>query len=362
MIVFLFRPSPQVPKPSLAAALKCFEACRYAVYLLRAQITAKNVDLTWIFTQSIFMAINTLLWTLSFAEVRKQNPKAEVQAHLATGLEAIDLAASRWPGVASAHELYVHITSAILKIYDKDGDVAISEDSPSDAASPANTLQNDSNRSRTTSPATFSNSSLETPPDRVAPFGYFNQTARRSVEQPPPLPYKVTPDIPASSVSPAVSPPAAQHINGDNRLMPQQILANISHNASISIDPLSQFRPLPTDFENIAIAGWNPAFTSAGQSMPFAAYTSPMATQLQGGNMYPQATDYGYSDPNENLGDQAAEFLNPNYWNEPVYQQGGLTSQQQLELLQNLETSGMEDIEMMIEAGNRVWNPQSQTS
>ena len=79
MIVFLYRPSPQVPRPSLEAAQKCFDACEFNIYMQREQITKKNVDLTWIFTQSIFMAINTMLWSLSYVEVRHKHKREAVE-------------------------------------------------------------------------------------------------------------------------------------------------------------------------------------------------------------------------------------------------------------------------------------------
>jgi hypothetical protein len=55
MVVFLYRPSPQVPRPSLQAAIECFDACKFNIYMTRQQIETKSVDLTWIFTQAIFI-------------------------------------------------------------------------------------------------------------------------------------------------------------------------------------------------------------------------------------------------------------------------------------------------------------------
>lgn len=118
MVVFLFRPSPQVPEPSVRAAEKCFEASEFNVHVQREQIETKSVDLTWIFTQSLFMALNTLLWALSYPEIRKQHPKSEVENHLRTAQDAIFLASERWPGVDSALGLYDTLIQACLKAYD----------------------------------------------------------------------------------------------------------------------------------------------------------------------------------------------------------------------------------------------------
>lgn len=119
MIVFLYRPSPQVPRPSLSAALKCFDACEYNIYMHREQISKGNVDLTWIFTQSLFMAINTLLWSLSYVEVRRKHKRQDVEKHLEIAMEGIQLASDRWPGVASAVQLYHNLIIAIMKVYEK---------------------------------------------------------------------------------------------------------------------------------------------------------------------------------------------------------------------------------------------------
>jgi len=140
-----------------------------------------------------------------------------------------------------------------------------------------------------------------------------------------------------------------------------QASSRAPHNPSISTDPLSHFRPLPTDFGNITMGGWNPAYSTSNQTSPYSAYSSPMMPQYQQSQEYSQGPEYGYADQTGNMGQQAMEYLNPNYWNEPVYHQGGLNSAQQLELLQSLETSGMGDIEMMIQASEQVFNPQSRT-
>ena len=123
MIVMLFRPTPQVPEPSVRAAQQCFEACKFNIHVQRQQISAKSVDLTWVFVQALFMAINGMLWSLSFQPIRQEYPKAEVDSYLETALEAIYLASMKWPGVESALELYIVLVEACRKAY---GDVETS--------------------------------------------------------------------------------------------------------------------------------------------------------------------------------------------------------------------------------------------
>ena len=120
MVVMLFRPTPQVPEPSVRAARQCFEACKFNIHVQRQQISAKSVDLTWVFVQTLFMCINGMLWSLSFHAIRQEHPKAEVDSYLETVLEAIYLASMRWPGVESALELYIVLVEACRKAYDGD--------------------------------------------------------------------------------------------------------------------------------------------------------------------------------------------------------------------------------------------------
>jgi len=79
MIVFLFRPSPQVPKPSVRAAILCYDASAYNIKMQDRQMDNPSVDITWIFLQSLFMAVNTILWTISYPEVRTLHSKEELE-------------------------------------------------------------------------------------------------------------------------------------------------------------------------------------------------------------------------------------------------------------------------------------------
>lgn len=137
MIVFLYRPSPQIPRPSLDAARKCFDASVYNVYMQRRQIALRSVDLTWAFAQSLFMALNAILWALSYPEIRREHSKAEVEKDINVAQEAIYLASQRWPGVESALELYDHLVVACLKVYDGFGDAPYITDPASNKTSPA---------------------------------------------------------------------------------------------------------------------------------------------------------------------------------------------------------------------------------
>ena len=82
MVIFLHRPSPQIPEPSASAARICVAAALYNIRLQREQIANKSVDLTWVFTQTLFMELNTVLWALSYPEVRRENPRQEIEEYV----------------------------------------------------------------------------------------------------------------------------------------------------------------------------------------------------------------------------------------------------------------------------------------
>jgi hypothetical protein len=141
MIIFLCRPSPQIPHPSVHAARLCFDAARFNIHFQKEQIDSKSADTTWVFTQQLFMAINTALWAMSYAEIREDYPKPEIERDLNLALEALWWASKRWPGVESALELYTTLVQACLKAYDGDSRASYGVGSPlhhANTASPQN--------------------------------------------------------------------------------------------------------------------------------------------------------------------------------------------------------------------------------
>ncbi|KAF2223162.1 fungal-specific transcription factor domain-containing protein [Elsinoe ampelina] len=367
MIAFLYRPSPQIPKPSLTGAIKCFDAAKYNIFMTREQIKRKNVDLTWIFTQAIFMAINTMLWSLSYEQVRKQNPRHEVEQILQTGMQNILIAVDRWPGVASAHALYIHIIEAILKIYDKDGDVPISTGTPSDAPSPLAASTDSLSRSRTTSPPFLPPQGT---PDQAPPFGYFNHPAKRAdVSQPSSIPHHLgmTPPPHTSPSQLPTSSPSYQYTSTNSPESTKSIPSSSNISDTLPI-PQSQFQALPNDFNNMAMTWTQPQYHRPAPStiQPYDPYIMPQQyQQAQPPTTYPppQSYDFGYPlttrGTNQSLQQSANEFLDPNFWNQTSndMQGFGLNLNQQMELMQSLETTGMGDIEMMIEGAQRLFPP-----
>ena len=131
MTIFLHRPSPQIPEPSASAARICIEAALFNIRLQREQIANKSVDLTWVFTQTLFMELNTVLWALSYPEVRKEKSRLVVEEHVRLAKDGIALASERWPGVESALGLYENLVTACLKVYNGSSEASYVIGSPS---------------------------------------------------------------------------------------------------------------------------------------------------------------------------------------------------------------------------------------
>ncbi|KAF7559542.1 hypothetical protein G7046_g4623 [Stylonectria norvegica] len=118
MKIFMYRPSPQVPKPSSRAAMICFDSSRFIINLSTKQMEIGNTDITWVFLLTVNMCLNTLLWTVSFPEVRQAHPREEVEDLVNTALDVLDQCAERWPGTASATQLYAIFSKACLQSYE----------------------------------------------------------------------------------------------------------------------------------------------------------------------------------------------------------------------------------------------------
>lgn len=346
MVVFLYRPSPQVPRPSLQAAIECFDACKFNIYMTRQQIETKSVDLTWIFTQAIFMAINTMLWTLSYSEVRRLHHHDEVEGHLRVAMESIELSAERWPGVASALELYKNLIAACMKIYEKDGDVPIAAGSPSDSASVvSNNLVEGVNRSRTTSPATASTASITTPSE--PPFGYLP-----TQDQQPLFGFTTSQTLPSlQQTSPGSQPPSLH--TSPQQPAPQPYMQNASKSSIDSNIPdfnapvNTQFNSLPTTYAELP--QWTPTFSMPRQET----YSMPPVSQA----LWSPAWNETYA---ANRGYPMADYLYPQ-WSIEQNRGMGLNQEQQLELMQSFEANETAKIEAMIQQSNQIFRPHYQT-
>ncbi|KAF2129218.1 hypothetical protein P153DRAFT_375750 [Dothidotthia symphoricarpi CBS 119687] len=342
MIVFMYRPSPQVPRPSCQAAIRCYDACEYNIYMTEQQIENRSVDVTWIFVQAIFMCINTMLWTLSYSEVRRLHSREDVEQHLGVAMKSIRLSSERWPGVKSAIELYCNLIDACMRIFDKDGDIPIAAGTPSDSASIVSSSMVDGiNRSRTTSPATASTVSVSTPPEKVSPpFGYlptqnhqlFKFDSPHSTVQ---NPFNTSPNGDHASLQ---VPPQRPSLQPYTDFSPK---ASIDTNMPMyNFPPPAQFTPLPTTFDEMP--QWTPTF-SMPQQEQFGMHTMPMASPLYNESY---AANHGY---------EVADYLNPG-WSQDA-RGTGLNQQQQEELMHDFEMNETSNIEAMIQQSYQIFRP-----
>ncbi|GKZ22150.1 hypothetical protein AbraIFM66951_007001 [Aspergillus brasiliensis] len=331
MIVFMFRPSPQVPEPSVDAARKCYDASVFNVAMQREQIATGSVDLTWIFTQSLFMALNTILWSLSYPDIRKEHPIDEVKGHLGVALEAIVLAAQRWPGVESALVLYRSLVSACLRAYATEESFVVH--SPSNHATPSST-QDVTTPLSVSSPASTSasfhsqgaraaNSSI---PESSASAGTFS----RGPSADPSFSFSQ-----GSTSSPIAteSLKAAQHPSWDAQLTPQSVSTTTqpsysspqSYNvptpsyADLPFDPTTPYNPFPSVVPGLP--GWDPNFNLASTTSSHLAYVDATVDPM---NWI------------ETIGDQYSQYTNGAY-PMPPWRGRTLSHQEQMELMETLE-------------------------
>lgn len=357
MIAMLFRPTPQIPRPNLVAAQRCYAAVVSNIYMHRAQIQTRSVDLTWIFTQAMFLTINTVLWTLSYYEVRKEHPREEVKEHMDVALHCIKQAVERWPGVASAIALYENLIRACMKIYDKDGDIPIAAGSPAESGPGGS-------RSQTTSPV----SSPSVPDVSVKQEFTLLQpeTSSIHVDEPPPfgfvrhpsystqggtLPTMQAPTTPGNlaPLSAYDSPESASNSRKptDNRSSTHSYgnISNFSYEPD-QFNPAQYDNPLPTYNNEF---NWNPNFNLSQGASPLTVpalspFDQPSGTtdmDMMNNLIPPNYSDYLYP-PSYDI-DRAAT---------------GLNQEQHSELMHNLEIEGMRDIQQMITAQNGVFYPQ----
>ncbi|ETS87228.1 hypothetical protein PFICI_01056 [Pestalotiopsis fici W106-1] len=175
MVVGLHRPSPQVPKPSATSALKCFDSVAFVINISSKQVMASAIDVTWVFLLTLYMSVNTILWTVaSYPEVRAAHSRDEVQELINVCLDIIDSCAERWPGTSAASKLYGKFAEACLRSYDARGTPIMS--SSSVFGTPSSQPDTNSPSSEVTNATTISKNSGPPPMFNPPQFGYvFNQ-------------------------------------------------------------------------------------------------------------------------------------------------------------------------------------------
>lgn len=293
----------------------------------KRQAETNLIDITWIFTQAIFMALNTVLWCLSYPSIRQQHPLEEVQLHIQDALTAIELCADRWPGVRSAQQLYENLVLGCLKAYDAD---KVGE-SPATSDYVSTTTQDISSSASgfANSPASTANTSLygaQSPQSihSVHTAGTINQTF-----QPAPGSY----NDPAKQ---SYQPEAIQSISQPQGLEAQYISPNMP-----SFDPQSMLYNLP-GFDPRPTANYT-LNTSQGPSTWTSAAMVPGVIPGINGSPDMNYDELPYLAP---FGQEYSRYMHQTY--SSTYQTQSLSRQQQMELMTSLEQSQLPDVSNLV--------------
>jgi hypothetical protein len=309
MRVFLFRPSPQVPKPSVRSAIICYDASAYLIKLQSKQVDSATVDITWIFLLALFMALNTILWSISYPEVRALHNKEELEEHIDIAIDVIAKCRERWPGTAAASNLYSKLAKACLRSYDSTPPSSLSANSPS-SLTDNNSPSASEHSSATNGSLAHSQNAFSSP--------QFSYVFHQVPEQLPEFDYG-TPPPPVytgfRSNSIFENPPSGQ---SDRRF--------------------SYFPPdfvQPSALPNV----WNP--------MPLPQEPDPAQnTMIADPTYFMQPMPYSFNNP---------LYTDPGY--DINMRQGSLSQEQQVELMQNLETYGLTEIENIMNLSAQYENP-----
>lgn len=316
MLVFLYRPSPQIPKPSVRAAKICYNASIYNISMQINQIETKSIDLTWIFTQSLFMALNTVLWALSYKEIRDEHPLDEVESYVGMAREGIVMASKRWPGVESALELYQYLIEACLKGYDNDhGPLSLTPNRPSPAPSQEVTTPPPLS-SPSTVVSSISSSRTEYIRSSTSPFNYAVEHDHQA--RSPAL----------STFTSSDSLQTLQSKPFQNASLHQPNLPFATAYSSHFFDPASFFNPLPSTMPGMP--QWSSSASTASTAETIAATSGAAGS-------YP-AFDHDYY--LGSIGDQYSQYLHAPYISQDPIQ--SLSQEQQYTLLQKIESTALQ--------------------
>lgn len=298
----------------------------------REQTITGSVDLTWIFTQSLFMVFNIVLWTLSYPEIRKEHPIEEVQRYLDMALEVIVYAAERWPGVQSALLLYKRLVAACLKAYNTEESFVVH--SPSNHPTPTSSQgvmspPAMSSPSSTTTTSFYSqthrpnhsigdNASTGTvsrghSADPTAPISQGPQALTPPAQATDPLKESGVPQLPSAyDMQEAARGTAPQ-------FTPQGYCAPGALYPDMPIDPSTPYNTMPSVVPGLQ--GWDPSFSLASTTASHLAYIDATVDPMQW---------------TTSIGDQYSQYFNEPF-PVPPWRERTLSQQEQIELMASLE-------------------------
>ncbi|KAJ5089408.1 hypothetical protein N7532_008092 [Penicillium argentinense] len=331
IVILMYRPSPQIPEPSTNAAKICYDAATFNIAMHREQMITSSVDLTWIFTQSLFMVLNTVLWTLSYPEIRKEHPVDEVQGYLDMALEVIVFAAERWPGVQSALLLYKRLVAACLKAYDTEESFVVH--SPSNHPTPTSsqgvmTPPAMSSPSSTTTASFYSHQNYRPGNPSIGDASSTGTLSRGhsadpsiSFQEPTPPAFTADP-LKTTGMSHAfgMQPPSTTTPGtNDSQYTTQAYCAPAALYPDVSIDPNTPYNAIPSVVPGLQ--GWDPNFSLASTTAGHLAYIDASVDPMQW---------------TSSIGDQYSQYFNEPF-PVPPWRERTLSQQEQIELMASLE-------------------------
>jgi len=120
IIIFMYRPSPQVPQPSPHATMTCYDRAVENVALEKQMYELQTVDLTWVFLHQIYTVTLTIIWTTYDPQIRKLHPRQEVEGHIGSQIQLLMSLSGLWPGAEAAADLFARLAVVAMRSYDAD--------------------------------------------------------------------------------------------------------------------------------------------------------------------------------------------------------------------------------------------------
>lgn len=118
-IMLLYRPSPQIPRPTQDAARTCFDSAMEIIRISADLHRFTSMDYTWLSAHSIFVAAITILYSLW------TNPAVTVASHTELCFERVNTAeqlleylGKTWSVAHSAREKLSHLIRIAVEGYD----------------------------------------------------------------------------------------------------------------------------------------------------------------------------------------------------------------------------------------------------
>jgi hypothetical protein len=316
----------------------CYDAVADNIKAQRKQADTAMVDITWIFIVTVFMAVNTILWTISYPEVRALHSKAELEDLIEIALDIVSKCDERWPGSAAASRVYSKLSRACLRSYETSENShppsSLSANSPS-SLTDANSPSASEHSSATTGSIAHSNKPYHSPPQ----FGYvFDQ-----------LPEQI---------------PVFDYSNGLQQHQPS-FRSNSIFATPPGLNSDRRFSYFPPDFthpQNLPNA-WNNEVgvglqsESHSHSPPQVGHRSHMHSPPQ---IAPPMSDPSIADTTYFMQSTPYSFGPHMYANESYnmgMRSGSLSQEQQIELMQSLETECLTEIDNFTNLSQTYENP-----